>query len=178
MSKILDIPTVEAFNCNTDGNLNSEWEKWKRFQYYVAAAGLSDNKQKRAILLHLIGPAGQENFDTLFDTGDNYESAIASLDSYFMPKNLIYRCYNFLSARQNSAENIDAYITGLQLLTKSCDYGGFKEEMISDHVVMSCVLSRLRQRLLQEKDLSLELLQTIMRTMKLSDHQASKMESF
>ena len=91
MSKILDIPVVEAFNCNTDGNLASEWEKWKkRFQYYVAAAGLSDNKQKRAVLLHLIGPAGQENFDTLFDTGYNYESAIASLDSYFMPKkNLI-----------------------------------------------------------------------------------------
>ena len=25
MSKILDIPAVEAFNCNTDGNLASEW---------------------------------------------------------------------------------------------------------------------------------------------------------
>ena len=48
MSKILDIPAVEAFNCNTDGNVASEWEKWKkRFQYYVAAAGLSDDKQKR-----------------------------------------------------------------------------------------------------------------------------------
>ena len=89
MSKILDIPVVEAFNCNTDGNLASEWEKWKkRFQYYVAAAGLSDNKQEQAVLLHLIGPAGQEILDTL--SGDNYESAIASLDSYFMPKkNLI-----------------------------------------------------------------------------------------
>ena len=58
----------------------SEWEKWKkRFQYYVAAAKLSDNKQKKAVLLHLIGPAGQEIFDTLSDTGDNYESAVASL---------------------------------------------------------------------------------------------------
>ena len=48
MSKILDIPAVEAFNCNTDGNLASEWQKWKkRFQCYVAAAGLSDDKQKR-----------------------------------------------------------------------------------------------------------------------------------
>ena len=133
MSKILDNSAVEAFSCITDGNLASEWEKWKkRFQYYVAAAGLSDNKQKRAVLLHLIGPAGQENFDTLFDIGYNYESAIASLDSYFMPKkNLIYEL-------------------------------GFEEEMIRDHVVMSCV------------DFSLELLQTI----ELSDHQASKMESF
>ena len=45
MSKILDIPAAEAFDCNTDGNLASEWEKWKkRFRHYVAAAGLSDNK--------------------------------------------------------------------------------------------------------------------------------------
>ena len=74
MSSILDIPAAEALNCNTDGNLASEWEKWKkRFHYYVDAAGLSDNKQKRGVLLHLIGPAGQEIFDTLSDTGDNYE---------------------------------------------------------------------------------------------------------
>ena len=165
MSKILDIPAVEAFNCNTDGNLASEWEKWKKgFQYYVGAAGPSDNKQKQAVLLPLIGPAGQETFDTLSDTGDHYESAIVSLDSYFMPKkNLIYERYNFLSAKQNSAETIDAYVTHLQLLTKPCDYGGFEGEMIRDHVVMSCVLSHLRRRLLREKDLSLELLHKITR---------------
>ena len=81
-----------------------------------------------------------------------------------MPKkNLIYERYNFLSAKQNSAETIDAYVTHLQLLTKPCDYGGFEEEMIRDHVVMSCVLSRLRRRLLREKDLSLELLHKITR---------------
>ena len=58
---ILDILAVEAFSCNTDGNLASEWEKWKkRFQYHIAVAGLSDNKQKRAVLLQLTGPAGQE----------------------------------------------------------------------------------------------------------------------
>ena len=89
MSKILDIPAVEAFNRNTDGNLASEWEKWKkRFQYYVAAAGLSDNKQKQAVLLHLIGQAGLEIFDTLSDTGGNYESAIASLDSYLCQRRI------------------------------------------------------------------------------------------
>ena len=59
MSKTLDIPAVEAFNCNTHGNLASEWQKWKkRLQYYIATAGLSDNKQKQTLLLYLIGPAG------------------------------------------------------------------------------------------------------------------------
>ena len=83
------MPAVEAFNCNTDGNLASQLEKWKkRFQCYIATSGLSDNKQKQAALLLLIGPPGQEIFDTLSDTGDNYESAIVDLDSYFMPKRI------------------------------------------------------------------------------------------
>ena len=131
------------------------------------------NRNGRYYALHLIGSAGQEIFDILSVTGENYESAIANLDSYFMPKrSLIYERYNFLSARQKSAETIDVYLTRVRLLTKSCDYGGFKKEMIRDHVVMSCVSSRLRRHLLWEKDLSLELLQKIARTMKLSDHQA------
>ena len=129
MSKMLDIDAVEAFRCSADGNLVSEWEKWKkRFQYYVFVAGLSYKKQKRAVLQHLVGPAGHEIFDTLSNIGDNCKSSTTSLDSYFMPKkNLIYKCYNFLSTRQNSAEIIDAYLMHLQLLTKSCDYGIFEE---------------------------------------------------
>ena len=87
MSKTLDIPAVEAFNCNTHGNLASEWQKWKkRLQYYIATAGLSDNKQKQALLLYLIGPAGNFQHSPCFRRELNYESAIASLDGYFMPK--------------------------------------------------------------------------------------------
>ena len=131
----------------------------KTFQCYVAAAGLSDNKQKQAVLLHSISPAGQEIFDTLFDTGGNYEWTIASLDNYFMPmNNLIYELHNFLIARHNSAETIDVYVTRLRLLTKSCDNDSFKEEMIRDHVGMSCVSFHLRRYLLRDNDLSLELL--------------------
>ena len=93
-----------------------------------------------------------------------------------MPKkNLIYKGYNFLSAPQNSVETIDAYVKHLRLLTKSCDYGNFKEEIIRDHVVMSCGSCPLWPRLLEEKDLSPELLQTIAWTVELSDHNASKM---
>ena len=107
-------------------------------------------------MLHLIVSAWQEIFGTLSDTGENYESAIESLDSYFMPKkNLIYESYNFLSAMQNSAETIDAYF--LWLLPKSSYYGGFEEDKIRDPVVMSCVSFRLLRRLLLENDLSLPL---------------------
>ena len=63
------------------GNFVSERGKWeKRF----AAGGLSDNKYKWTKLVHLIGPAGHKVFYSLYDTGDNYESAITNLDICFM----------------------------------------------------------------------------------------------
>ena len=160
-------------------NYTYNYIELKTFQYYVAAARLSDNKQKQAVLLDSISPAGKEIFDILFDTEGNYEWAIASLDNYFMPmNNLIYERHNFLIARQNSAETIDVYVTRLRLLTKPWDYDSFKEEMIRNHVGMSCVSFRLRRYLLRENNLSLELLQTIAQTIELRDHQTSKMESF
>ena len=102
-----------------------------------------------------------------------------SLDSCFMPKkSFSYKRYNVLSAKQNSVKIIDAYVTLLRHLTKYYDYSSFEDEVIRDHVVMSCVSSRLRWRLLWEKNLSLELHQTIARRVELSDQQTSKMESF
>ena len=87
---------------------------------------MSENKQKGAVLLHLIGPAGHEIFDTLCDSGDNYETEIASFHSYFMPEmNLMYESYNFLRTKQNSAETTNTYVTALRLLKKSCDYDNF-----------------------------------------------------
>ena len=110
----------------------------KRFQNDVPAVGLSDTNQERAVLLYLIGPAGKEILNTLCDTGDKCGSAMASLYSYFIPKkNFIYNCYNFQRASQNSARNIDAYVTRLQLLTKSSGYDSFEEEQIRNYAVMS-----------------------------------------
>ena len=139
----LDIRAIEAFNCNTDGNLASECQKWKkRLQYYVATAGLSDNKQKQTTLLYLIGPAGNFQHCPWFRRQLNSESAIASLDIYFMPKkNLIYECYYFFKCQPKVL-----MLMHLGLLTKSCDYGGFEEETITNHTVMSCNSSRLHQK--------------------------------
>ena len=94
-----------------------------------------------------------------------------------MPKkNFIYKRCNFLSARQNLVETIDAYVTCMWLLTKSCHYGSFEEEMIRDHLVMSCffLFAAVPTAIKGSLSLSLELLQTIAQTIRLSDHLASK----
>ena len=48
--------------------LAQRWDKWKaEFELYVAASGVEDKLQKRALLLHLAGPGVREIFKTYPD---------------------------------------------------------------------------------------------------------------
>ncbi|XP_067949847.1 uncharacterized protein [Watersipora subatra] len=70
--------------------VGSRWRKWKRsFEYFVAARGIADNAQKKAMLMDLSGEEVQDIFDVLPEEteGDNvYVKAMAALDRYFEPK--------------------------------------------------------------------------------------------
>ena len=114
-AKILDIPTIQPFDCKGDSNkLLPLWVKWKKcFEYYVTAVGVTDDSQKQALLLlHLIGSDGQEIFDTLGNTGNTFVEALEKLDKYFMPKcNIIYERCVFLSSLQRENETIDMFVT-------------------------------------------------------------------
>jgi len=63
--------------------------------------------------------------------------------------------YKFLSLGQRADESIDTYLTSLQELAKSCDFGTLEEEMIRHQIVEKCSFKTLRQKLLQEENLDL-----------------------
>jgi hypothetical protein len=55
--------------------------------------------RKKALLLYQVGEATHSIFDTLSETGDNYETAIAKLDEYFSPKkNVDFEIFKFRTA--------------------------------------------------------------------------------
>lgn len=61
------------------------------------------------------------------------------LNGYFAPKrNVVAEHYKFRSRAQNTDKLIDAYLTSLRKLAKSCDFGMLEEEMISDQIVEKC----------------------------------------
>ena len=78
------------------------WKIWKRrFQ-------TTDDKQKRALLLYQAGQETQEIFETLTETGEDYATAIAKLDQYFLPnKNVNYEIFQFRQATQRPEETVD-----------------------------------------------------------------------
>ena len=56
--------------------LSQRWKTWtKRFETYLAAMKIEDDKQKRALLLYQAGQEMQEIFETLSDTGTDYTTA-------------------------------------------------------------------------------------------------------
>ena len=79
-------------------NLNKAWEQYlKRFDYYVKAANVMKDKQKRALLLHISGSKVQDIFETFEDQGMTYDDAVIKLSAYFGPKkNISYERHVFI----------------------------------------------------------------------------------
>ncbi|CAC5405090.1 unnamed protein product [Mytilus coruscus] len=154
MAKLLDLPTVQSFDCNGEqSSLSQRWTKWKKsFEYYMTASGVSEGGQKRALLLHLIGQDAQDIFETFTDTGDSFEDAV------------------------NENESIDSYVTRLKNLAKTCDFGTMLNDAIRDQVIDMCYSTKLRRRLLREKDLTQEKVQDIARASEAADQHSAQFE--
>ena len=104
----------------------------KSFQYYIAASGITDKKQQRAVFLHLAGPEVQDIIKTLEDTGTNLDTALTKLTAYFEPhKNIPFKQHNFQQANQLQGETIEQYAIRLKHQFKFCKYNN-TNDMIRD----------------------------------------------
>ena len=95
MASKLDLAPLPQFDpLSEPSSLSQRWKSWtKRFQTYVTALNIKDDKQKRALLLNQAGEATQEIFETLEETGEDYKTAKAKLDEYL--RTLITRYFSF-----------------------------------------------------------------------------------
>ena len=65
------------------------------------ATNITDDKQKRAMLLYQVGTETQEIFETFQDTGDDYATAKAKLNEYFYQKKTLTLRYSSSVKRFN-----------------------------------------------------------------------------
>ena len=115
----------------------------------------SDSVQT-ATMLHCLGPAVQRIFRTLHGKKEKYIEAVEALESYFAPKrNVVAKRYKFRSRKQNADEAIDAYLTSLRELVKTCEFGTLEDEMLRDQIVEKSYSEQLKQRLLAHEELDL-----------------------
>ncbi|XP_070557464.1 uncharacterized protein [Ptychodera flava] len=171
------LPSMPAFPVHSDPTTtNTRWKKYlSRVENAFIAFNITDDKRQRALLLHWAGEEVSEIFDTLPETGTDFETAKSKLTSYFSPKrNIEYERFVFRDTMQNSGESIDAYHTRLQRLANTCDFTN-KDQEVKSQIIRGCTSARLRRRALREET-TLENLLSIARSFEVSEVQASGME--
>ncbi|XP_068750720.1 uncharacterized protein [Montipora capricornis] len=142
------------------------------------AMGITDDKQKRALLLHYGGPEVDEIFETLQDVGEDkdYNKGVEKRTAYFSPQvNTTYEVYNFRQAKQKDGETLDSFHTRLRSLAKTCDFANPDKE-IKKQIVLNCQSKSLRRKTLREI-LDLAGLMKAGRALELSEVEAKDLEN-
>ena len=155
------LPTFPPFDAHADGNTGQCWKKWlSRFERLLVAMNIEEKKQQRAMLLHFAGPAVDEIFETLPDTGEakDYDKAVEALNTYFIPQvNTAYEEYNFRETKQRDNETLGTYHTRLRHLSQNCSFADVVKE-IKNQIIISCSSQKLRRRALRDNPTLKELL--------------------
>ena len=124
----LDVGSLEAFNPKGDPHgLSQRWKRWKRaFNLYVSGKGVTNDLQKRSLLLHVAGMEVQEVYFTLVgeDTIATFQDTLKVLDDYFIPKaNVPFERHLFRQIAQENSETVDQFVCRLRQRSVSCDFG-------------------------------------------------------
>lgn len=151
------LPGIVVFDDNTATN----WKRFEReFRTYLIATEKNKKQEtvKVNLLLHAAGSDAQELFEN-FDLEEpvTLEKAIESFKQYCEgSKNIIYERYIFNNRLQKEHESTERFINDLKELSKSCDYGTLKNDLIRDRIVCGTRSAEIRKTLLKKPDLTLE----------------------
>ena len=100
---------------------------------------ITNDNQKRALLLYQAREATQTIFKTLPEIGEAYITAQAKLDEYFSPKkNVNYEVFQFRQAVQQSGKTMDQFVTRLQKLAATYEISNVAKE-IKSAVIQNCL---------------------------------------
>ena len=179
MAAKIELTPLPPFDPISDpSSLSQRWKTWaKRFKTYLTALNITDDGQKRAILLYQAGEATQEIFETLPDTGTTYDTAIAKLTAYFsLKKNVDFEVFQFRQAKQKEGETVAQFATRLRKLAATCEFDDLDKELKSA-IIQNCESKRLRRFVLREDELTLGALLAKARSLEASESQAVGMEN-
>lgn len=117
----LDVGSLEAFNPKGDPHrLSQRWKRWKRaFNLYVSGKGVTNDLQKRSLLLHVAGMEVLEVYFTLVgeDTIATFQDTLKVMDDYFIPKvNVPFERHLFRHIAQENSETVDQFVCRLQVI--------------------------------------------------------------
>ncbi|UYV68013.1 hypothetical protein LAZ67_5002793, partial [Cordylochernes scorpioides] len=90
-------------------------------------------------------------------------------DKYFTPhENVVTERFKFRRRVQKDDESIDNYLISLRELSKSCEFRNLEADMIRDQIIEKCNNKQLKEKLLQQENLTLSKTIDIARMLEIS----------
>ena len=149
---------------NVSENFRKFEEHWNLFEKIELKP--KSVEEKCSYFLSVIGERGREiykSFDLPPETTTNQDGSnvwartITQLRKAFrdycnLRKNIRYERHKFST---RNGESVDRYVTELQTLAATCEFGDLKDSLIRDRIVCGINSQAMKERLLREPDLSL-----------------------
>lgn len=144
-----------------EGNVSENWRVFKRnYEIFMIAKGIDEKADvvKINTFLNAIGKDAVEVYDS-FGLSPveraSYASVIKSFEDFCAPrKNIVYERYRFGSRNQKDGEPFDVFLIEIKKLARYCSFSD-EDDMIRDRIVIGITDSKLRTRLLEEKNLTM-----------------------
>eukprot|EP00112_Aurelia_sp_Birch-Aquarium-sp1_P023569 Seg707.7 transcript_id=Seg707.7/GoldUCD/mRNA.D3Y31 product="putative protein K02A2.6" protein_id=Seg707.7/GoldUCD/D3Y31 len=173
------LPPFPAFDAESQENLAARWQRWfVRFENLMVALDVTDDKRKRALLLHYMGESTLDIFETLADTGtaDNYKKACDALNKQFTPqKNTSFEVYKFRNTKQRVDETLDQFNVRLVQMSKYCEFEKPDKE-IKAQIELGTISKQLRRHAFRNPKLTLSELLAYGRTQEITESDAKGIE--
>ena len=147
----------------TASNLAADWKRFKSQWLNYAKAAKVDKEDKdcqAAIFLACIGADAYNIFESMEFADENDRSDPDKLLDAFEQHcvgetNEVYERYVFNTRKQEPGETVDAFVTHLRYLIKTCSYGTAEDSMIRDRIVLGIRDDTTRRKLLGTRKLDL-----------------------
>ena len=176
----LGLPAPPPLTMDLSGTTQNQlWTKWRdNLNLYFLAAEIKETKRKKALLLYIGGEELRKIHDTLKDAGESYLAAITVLDDFFETRlNLSVERHKFRILVQENCENMKSYVTRLREAAQNCNFSEYSSDAaIIDQVIEKTTSTKLRRKLMNEDNLTLEKLVKTASIMESTEQQASSIE--
>ena len=159
MDKLLRPDKLSTLHTEVDAL--KKWKYWRKcFENFLSSITppTEGTLNKLALLTNFVEPDVFE----YFSEETTYDAAMGVLNKlYEKPVNEIYARHMLATAKQESSETLDCFLQRLKVLSKMCQFKLpttallYEEEYIRDAFITGLSSQKIRERLLEEKLLSL-----------------------
>ncbi|PAA78339.1 hypothetical protein BOX15_Mlig022181g5, partial [Macrostomum lignano] len=185
----LQLPAPGNFSIRDDPHSTSKrWQEWSsNLLRYLAATGITNETQKRQILLYTAGKEVSDLYSEIITTETDttegeptveptVDQLIALFTKHFQGRdNIVFLRYQFRQCVQDEGESIDAWHSRLWSASEACQFESLRYSLVRDQIVASCRSESLRKRLLNIPNINLADTLQLARTHEAAEKQAAIM---